>query len=213
MEKNFEAFLFDFDGVLAETMEDNYLAWKYAFETIGVNITRDDYMPFEGAPLKEIVRKISKKYNVENQDVGEMIIKKENYFKENHSFSFYPYVLEIIDELKSKNIKIAIVTAALKDRLFSTTPNDFLEKFDSIVTGNDYEKGKPDPEPYLTAAENLNISPKKCVVIENAPLGIESSKSAGIYCIAICSTLDKSYLTEANLIINSFKDLKNLEIF
>lgn len=213
MKKPLKAVLFDFDGVLAKTMEDNYFAWKHSFETIGGNITKEDYMPLEGAILSEIVKKISKKYNLKIADIDEMVAKKEKYFKENHSFSFYPGVLEFIDELKSRNIKIAIVTAALKNRLFSTTPNDFLEKFDSIITGNDYEKGKPNPEPYLTAVKKLNILPENCAVIENAPLGIQSAKSGGIYCIAICSTLNKSYLGEANIIINAFKDLKNTKIF
>tara|TARA_Y100000296_G_scaffold75035_1_gene94250 strand:- start:2832 stop:3488 length:657 start_codon:yes stop_codon:yes gene_type:complete len=213
MKKPLKAVLFDFDGVLAKTMEDNYLAWKYSFETIGLNITKEDYMPFEGAPLSEIVKKISKKYNVQVTDINEMVVKKEKYFKENYSFSFYPGVLEFVEKLKSKNIKIAIVTAALKDRLFSTTPNDFLEKFDLVVTGNDYRKGKPNPDPYLIAAEKLDTLPENCVVIENAPLGIQSAKSAKICCVAICSTLNKSYLNEADIIVEKFEDLKEVDIF
>ena len=208
-----KAVLFDFDGVLAKTMDDNFLAWKHAFKTIGANISSEDYMPLEGASLNEVVRIISEKHNIKDLDVDEMISKKEDYFKKNYSFSFYPGVLEFVDKLKQKGIKISMVTSARKDRLFFTTPRDFLEKFDSIITGDKFKIGKPDPEPYLAALNDLSIGPEECIVIENAPLGIRSAKSAKIFCIAICSTLDKSYLKEADIIIDNFNDLNNLEIF
>ena len=80
------------------------------------------------------------------------------------------------------------------------------------MSGDDSVRGKPHPDPYLNAATKLGVLPQECLVIENAPLGIKSAKRAGIYCIAICSTLDKSYLSEADKIVENIKDINNILI-
>ncbi|MEK6933944.1 MAG: HAD family phosphatase [Nanoarchaeota archaeon] len=206
-----KAILFDFDGVIGKTMEDNFIAWKRAFLDFGVEINEDGYFPLEGAQLNKVAEIISNKYAIKNIDYDEIIRKKENYYKENNSFSFYEGVLEFISLLKEKGIKIAIVSAARKERLFSTVPQDFLMKFDSLITGDMIQNGKPSPEPYLKAISELNLKSEECIVIENAPFGIEAAKSAGTYCIAISSTMDKSYLSGADVIVNNFHELNNVE--
>ena len=94
-----------------------------------------------------------------------------------------------------------------KKSLEKTVSEDFLRKFDIVLSENDYEKGKPEPEPYLTAIKRLNLKPEECVVIENAPLGIESAKSAGAYCIALTTTLSREYLSKADVILNNHQEL------
>ena len=62
----------------------------------------------------------------------------------------------------------------------------------------------------MLGLKELNIKAKDCIAVENAPLGIESAKNAGLKCIAICSTMDKNYLSKADLIIDKFYELNNL---
>lgn len=209
---NIKAILFDFDGVIGKTMEDNFQAWKKAFLDFGIEIKSEDYFPLEGAQLNKVSETISEKYNLSGANYEEIIRKKEDYYLQSNSFSFYDGVIDLISMLKERGIKIAIVSAARKERLFSTVPYDFLMKFDSIVTGDMIEKGKPSPDPYVKAMSDLNVNAKECIVVENAPLGIESAKSAGSYCIAIASTMDKSYLSRADLTIENFLELKNVEM-
>jgi beta-phosphoglucomutase-like phosphatase (HAD superfamily) len=73
-------------------------------------------------------------------------------------------------------------------------------------------KSKPDPAIYLHAAEKLGSSPQECIVIEDAPNGIQSAKSAGMKCIGIATTFTKDKLVEADLIANGFEDIKIQEI-
>jgi beta-phosphoglucomutase len=81
--------------------------------------------------------------------------------------------------------------------------------FDVIVTGDDTDKGKPDPDPYLKGIRKLGLNRLDCVVVENAPLGIRSAKEAGVdYVIAVTTTLDASYLQEADDIMESAADLE-----
>jgi len=203
--KNLRAVLFDFDGVLADTMQDNFSAWKKAFQNY-VSLKKEDYFPLEGMQLKEIAKTIAKKYNI-IINAEEIVNLKNKGYLEEHKFSLYPEVEKLVDLLKKKFL-LAIVSSSPREKLEKTVPNDFLKKFKVVISAEDAEKGKPNPEPYLKAIEKLRIKPEECVVIENSPFGIKSAKSAGIYCIAISSTLNKDYLKEADKVIDKISDLK-----
>lgn len=202
--------LFDFDGVIAKTMEDNFNAWKKAMQDYGIEIKDENYYPLEGMALKEIAKKFCRKFNLDKSLIDEIVKKKEKYYLKFHHFEFYPGVEEFIDILKFKKILVGLVTAALFDRLKKTLPDNFIKKFDTIVSGERTERGKPFPDPYLKGLCNLKLKNEECIVIENSPLGIKSAKRANLYCIAICSTLNTSYLNEADEIINEFKDLRKI---
>lgn len=202
------AILFDFDGVLAKTMEDNFKAWKAALKDYGVDIQPEDYYPMEGLNVGEIPARLFGRYGREVADVSEVVRKKEAYYLKSHHFELYPGVTELLDELRGRKVRMAVVTAGLRDRLEASCPAGFLDKFDAVVTGNELAEGKPSPVPYLHAAAKLNLSPGECIVVENAPLGIESAKRAGIYCIALSTTLEQKYLADADEILGSFKDLR-----
>lgn len=206
--KKIKGILFDFDGVLAKTMEDNFNAWKSAMKDFGVDLKENDYYILEGMPLKEVAKKYCKKFNLNASLAEQIIAKKEDYYLKKHHFEFYPGVEEFIDYLKNRKIRIGIVTSALTDRLEKSVPKNFLEKFDTIISGEKTNRGKPFPDQYLKGLSELKLKEKECVVIENSPLGVQAAKNAGLYCIAICSTLDKSYLKEADKIIGAFNDLK-----
>lgn len=198
--------LFDFDGVLAKTMEDNFRAWRKALGDFGAELEPQDYFPLEGLPLSELAHRFCKKNNIDARHREELIRKKERYYLQNHQFQLYPQVPEFIDCLKTRQIPIGIVSAGLYDRLLQSVPEDFLNKFNAIITGDKTRRGKPFPDPYLKGAEELNVGISNCVVIENAPLGIESAKKAGAYCIAVCSTLDAEVLSAADEIVKEIKD-------
>ena len=161
--------------------------------------------------LIEIAKKISDEYKVHLDP--EIIVKLKNkYYLENHSLVFYPKARELIDLLERNKCLLALVSASPRKKLSRTVPAEFLKKFDTVVSGEDSKNGKPSPTPYLNAAKSLRILPKECIVVENAPLGIKSAKKAGMYCIAICSTLDRPFLFEADEVIDKFEDLEKSEI-
>jgi beta-phosphoglucomutase len=206
-----KAILFDFDGTLADTMEDLFLAWKKAFLVFGIEIKKEDYFPLEGTKVLGVARIISEKYNL-NANFEEIVKLKEEFYLKNNSFSFYPGVEEFIEDLCKKEIKKAIVSASQKEKIEKTVPKDFLRKFNLVITSEDYVNGKPNPEPYLKAASKLEISPKECIVVENSPLGVESAKNAEMFCIGITSTVDDEKLKKADVIIKNFFDLKGLPV-
>ena len=104
---------------------------------------------------------------------------------------------------------MAVVTAGHLDQLRSSVPQHFLEQFDALITRDMFTRGKPDPEPYLRGAAKLGLSPDECIAVENSPLGVRSAHRAKTYCIAICSTVGRNDLAEADEILERFEDLRN----
>ncbi len=208
----YRAILFDFDGVLADTMEDNFLAWKQVLHEVGADIEKEEYFLLEGMKLAEVARLLCERYGVRGVDYADIVKKKEASYIARHSFRFYQGVQTFIGELAEKKVPIAIVSAGLYSRLSQSVPTGFLEQFQAVITGEKTERNKPFPDPYERAAFELNIPINECIVVENAPLGIQSAKAAGAYCIAISSTLGEDKLKEADQVIGTFADLKNVPL-
>ncbi len=201
--------LFDFDGTLADTMEGHYLAWKAALGEYGLSIEADDYYPLEGAGLHEIARTFVKDASWNEAAIEELVKKKKKYYVERQVVTFFSGVESLVSELKDRKIPMAIVTAGHLDQLRLSVPQYFLNYFNVLVTGDMVARGKPDPEPYLRGAEGLGLAPEECVAVENSPLGVQSVLRANIYCIGVCSTVNRSELAEANEIVDRFADLRN----
>ena len=91
----------------------------------------------------------------------------------------------------------------------SLVPTGIVGLFDAIVTGDEVTNGKPDPEPYRTVAGRLGLSPSECLVIENAPLGIQSARAAGMRCLALETTLPAGRLPQADRVFSSAGDLRH----
>lgn len=210
--KNFKAILFDFDGVLGKTMEDNYKAWANSLASYGIQIEREEYFLMEGAPPKKVAEIFLKLNHQGLESIDDIVVSKEKYYHENRSFALYEGVEELINNVKAKGFRLGLVTGASRQRLAGTGINTFLDQFDAQITGDQVSKGKPDPEPYLLGAQKLNLEPSECLVVENAPLGIQAAKKAGMYCVAICSTLSKEHLGLADIILNDIGEFSSVLI-
>jgi mannitol-1-/sugar-/sorbitol-6-phosphatase len=77
-----------------------------------------------------------------------------------------------------------------------------------LVTADDVQRGKPHPEPYLLAAERLGVAPERCVVVEDAPAGIDAARAAGMAVIAVASTHDVAVLSHAHLVVPELAGLR-----
>lgn len=209
---NYKGFLFDFDGTLASTMDDNLRAWAAVFKEYGVEITKEDLFPNEGMELHKLAKKFSESISGEKPDPDIIVKQKDEYYLKNHNFELYPGVDTTIDHLRTLDIRLGIVTAAIRERVEKSVPSNFLSKFDALITGDKFSRGKPFPDPYLKGALALNLRPEQCLVVENAPLGVQAAKGAGSYCVAVCSTLDRTYFERADEVIDSFEDLLSLKV-
>ena len=201
------AVIFDFDGVLADTMSDNCKAWQDAFAVYGFHMDAIEYYRLEGMGRFQIAEYFIDKYFLESSIKKDVVEAKEMNYKKNNTFKYFQYVHDIFSFLNKKNIPIAIVTGASRDRIKEYLDEKISLYLNALVTADDVIHTKPDPEPYLSAATMLGINAKECLVIENAILGIQSAKSAGCYCFALETTMSATDLTEADEVFNSHKNL------
>lgn len=208
--KNIKGVIFDMDGVITDNKEQDFTAWKRVFADFGFNLTIKEYESFTGMKGEEIVCKYIKSDATE-EEASSLTRRKEEYFIDEiqkTKIEATKGIETFLKDLKINNIKTGIGTAAMEFKA-----NVILEElglknfFNIIVCAEKVKKGKPDPETYLKAAEELNLKPEECIVIEDAPNGIEAAKNAGIKCIAILTTHKESELGRADRIIRSFDEL------
>ncbi len=210
--KQYKGILFDFDGVLARTMEDNFRAWQHVFLDLGKNITEEQFYPLEGLRLQDVALTLCDIHGVREVGMEELVRKKDEFYLKNYSFSLYPGVENLIEMLSKAHVPFGMVTAARRERLERTLASYMLKKFSTIITGENGGRGKPYPDSYLEGARGLGCKPEECIVVENALLGIQAAKAAGAYCIAIISTMSADKLQSADEIVESFADLRRLDV-
>ena len=187
----YKAVLFDFDGVIAETMPYHVKAWQRAFADYKMEIVADDIYFQEGQIAKMITRNMAqaKGLSINGQEIDQIVKNKREIYRQITRAKVYPATKDVVSQLKEMSIKLGIVTGSILPNMEVVTGKKFLENFDVIVTSDLVTLNKPHPEPYITGAEKLGLSSHKCVVIENAPLGIKAAKAAGMFCIAVKSTI------------------------
>ncbi|RMD97632.1 MAG: HAD family phosphatase [Calditrichaeota bacterium] len=205
-----KAVLFDFDGVLVDSYKYHLQAWKFVLEPLGIRVQPQEVFLNEGQPVMGIARNLLKRTgrHFSDAEIRELVERKNRHFQAHNRARFIEGIPEFLRDLKQKNIKIALVTGTLRKNIASVLSPQQMRLFDVIVAEEDSPRGKPYPDPYLIAAQKLGVPPDECVVVENAPLGIQAAKSAGMRCIALTTTLPSQYLQEADAIFPNVAELR-----
>jgi len=204
-------FIFDMDGVITDTMPYHLRAWKSVFASEGVLASHEDIYKREGQKGIDSVRELfTEKEKIYTDTIGKKLLKeKEKLFKQIFKRKFIPGSRMFIKRCVAKGFKLALVTGTSRHEAQKLLPKELWDCFDVTVCGCDVQNGKPHPEPYLKAITKLNVLPKEAIVFENAPFGIRSAKAAGLFCIALETSLPASYLTSADAIFSSFKEIES----
>lgn len=195
-----DAILFDFDGVVIRSIEDHFRSWNQAFARFGVRVQWNEFAVLEGQSLYTIASQLCKLYNIPQSEHRAIASEKNALYLTTASVRFYDDIFGALEYLRTQNKAIGLVTGAHRDRFDQTVDANFKNKFDVIITADDVTHTKPDPEPFLNAARKLKKLPSRCLVIENAPLGIEAAKKAGMPCLAVTTTLPPEFLSKADWI-------------
>ncbi len=197
------------DGVLVDSMPDHAEAWKQTLATVGITIARNDIYELEGSNHRQVIEIIFRRFgrNPEEEDVRELSRKKIEIFNRIENVKPFDGIKELLKSLAPK-YKLAVVSGSNNKTVHYIIDSFFPDTFQVIIGGDDVKESKPSPEPYLKAVEKLGVPGKQCLVIENAPLGIRSARSAGLRCIAIPTYLEKEKLKEADVIVESHRELE-----
>ena len=182
---DFRAFIFDCDGTLADNMHLHYGAWSRAMQDFGGTYPEELFYEWGGVPTGDIVRRLNDKFGLV-MDVDEVVQRKEHYYRESiPQVEPMHEVIALAREYHGK-IPLAVASGGHRDLVVRTLKTLGIEDlFDAVVTSEDYERGKPAPDPFLKAAEQLRVDPAHCLVFEDTATGAEAARAAGMQCVLV----------------------------
>ena len=207
------ALIFDVDGVIADTESVNARASVRMFrELYGVEVQPEDFRPFVGTGDERYVEGVAEQHGVTIDTAAAVERRRLSFFAELEQAPLpaLPGVLELVMAARDEpDVRLAIATSGQRNKQFPVIERTGLELawFDAIITGDDVTRKKPDPQIYLLAAERVNAPPARCIVFEDAPVGVQAAKSAGARCVAITNTVEADALAGADLIVGSLAEV------
>ncbi|PKO06328.1 MAG: beta-phosphoglucomutase [Chloroflexi bacterium HGW-Chloroflexi-3] len=182
------AFIFDLDGVITDTAEYHFRAWKRLAEDEDLIFTRQDNEALRGVSRRDSLLLLLKGNIYPEGQLQEMMERKNSYYLEFiqdiNPNDILPGAIELLQELRSNGYQIALGSASknARDVLQRLGIEEF---FDQISDGYSVEYQKPAPDLFLHAASQLKLSPRVCVVVEDATSGIEAAVAGGFRTIGI----------------------------
>jgi beta-phosphoglucomutase-like phosphatase (HAD superfamily) len=181
----FDAFLFDCDGTIADSMPIHYVAWQKALAPWNCVFPEKLFYGLGGLTTAEIVRRLNEEQGL-RMPVEEVLARKEEFYLDAlPTLKAVPEVLQHID-LSYGRIPLAVVSGSRRDSVTASLASlKLLDKFAILVCAEDYKNGKPDPEPFLLAAAQLRVAPQSCLVFEDTDLGIQAAKAAGMATVKV----------------------------
>jgi len=187
----FRAYLFDCDGTIADSMPLHYNAWKAVLADWKCEYPEDLFYSWGGKPVRNIIDDLNKIHGLK-MPIEEVATRKENlYLAQIPQLKAIPEVLEHI-EADYGRIPFAVVSGSTRDSVVgSLTVLGLMDKFDAIVSADDYKHGKPAPDGYLLAAERLGVAPADCLVFEDTEMGIEAATAAGMASVKVPTSLER----------------------
>ena len=194
------AFLFDLDGVLVDSTAVVERIWSEWAERRGIEAERIMEVA-HGRRTLETIRLVAPELDAEAETTELERLEVENL----DSVLAVEGALELISSLPHDGW--TVVTSGPRALAARRLEHTGLPVPDHFITAEDVEEGKPHPEAYLKGAEILDVSPESCVVIEDAPSGIQAGKAAGMTVVAVATTHDRDELSGADAVVNSLMEI------
>lgn len=197
--------LFDLDGVITDTSNYHYLAWKAIADEIGIKIDEKFNEQLKGVSRSDSLKKIIDYGNmgdkISPEEFNQLLEQKNNYYlkyiNQLQQKNMEPGILDLLKDLKAHGIKIALASVS-KNGPRILEKLDIMQYFDAIVDPAKVAHGKPAPDIYEAAALAIDVPKDECEGIEDAIAGVQAINSAGIYSVGVG---DKITLGEADVVV------------
>ncbi|MFF0721800.1 HAD family hydrolase [Micromonospora sp. NPDC003816] len=182
---DFQAYLFDCDGTIVDSMPLHYTAWRQALDEWECAFPEDLFYAWAGRPTLDIVDALNEQQRL-NMPVETVVARREEHYQRLlPTAAGIPGVLHHIQDAHGR-IPFAVVSGSTREAVTASLDAlGILDRFDVLVCAGDYTRPKPDPEPFLRAAELLGVPPHACLVFEDADLGIEAAVAAGMAAVRV----------------------------
>jgi len=203
------AVIFDVDGVLVDSYEAHFKSWLQMFAEHGVSFTEEEFRSTFGRTSHDIIANL---YGGEltAEEIDSWDERKEGLYRDilREEFPAMEGAAELIDALHKAGFKLAVGSSGPPENIELTLEClGRADKFGATVTRVDVTRGKPDPQVFLIAGERLGAPPEECVVVEDAPAGVEAANRAGMASVALTGTASRADLSHARLVVDSLREL------
>ncbi len=208
--------IFDVDGVIADSEAVNVRATSRAFEEVlGITgVCTEDFKLGIGRGAQEYVKAGARAHGraLSADEVAKAVIARQDTFiamLKADTLPAFPGVLELINgALADPNVRLAIGTSSTREKSMAVLESAQVpfEKM-AYVCGEDVTHKKPHPEVFSVACQRLELAPQQCVVIEDAPNGVEAAHAAGCKCIAVTNTCGPDELMQADKVVDSLTEV------
>lgn len=209
------AFIFDMDGTIVDNMSFHTASWITFFQRRGKDIDADEFFrTTAGRQGKEIIRFHMGEHLHDNEvlllnDEKEIVYRElyEPHLKTVAGFD------DLIAQAKRRSVALAVATAAPNANItFTLDGLDLRRHFDAVVGAADVARGKPNPDVFLLAARRCGVPPEHCIVFEDAPLGVEAARRAGMRTVVLTTTLPAEAFAAFDNVIHIASDFSELTI-
>lgn len=205
-----QAVIWDLDGVILDSADEHRRAWRRLAQDEGIVFTDADFTATFGKRNADIIPHYWPVHSAEQ--LRELADRKEVYFREfiRETAAFLPGAQELMRALHEARFAQALASSTPIENIQLISELLGLERYLSIlVSGETVEHGKPAPDIFLRAAQELRVQPVSCVVIEDAVAGVEAAHAAGMRCIAVAGERDLPGLRAAELVV---RDLTEVDV-
>ncbi len=203
-----KAVIFDMDGVISDTQKIHSAIESEILNRYGINLTSDQITDrYAGVRTTQFFKELLDEKKA-TYDLKELINEKWKKMKElsEKEVDAIPGSIEFIKDLHKNNIPLAVASSSHFDYVQTVLEKlEIIDMFQVIVSGDQVNKGKPDPESFLLAAKKINTNPEDCLVIEDGKSGMLAAKSAGMKCIGLVNDKHKDY--PADILITDMHEL------
>jgi beta-phosphoglucomutase family hydrolase len=207
---NIQAVIFDLDGTMINNNAFHLASWQQYLTAAGIEIGEKEYRAnINGRTNKDAIEYIYQR-KMTDEEAMVYALEKEMLYRKLYEPFIKPVdgLLELLGILEKHQFPLGIATSGIQvniDFFFKHIP--IQQFFSAVISSAHITKGKPDPEIFLKTAATLGVSPDRCLVFEDAAVGVSAAKKAGMKVIALTTTQTTPELFEANLIIKDFTDL------
>ena len=205
-----KAVIFDMDGVLVDSMNIHWLAWREAFRAYNIEITHEEFAKTSGMTHGPTALHLGAKNFPESDIANLAAIQKDvalRLLAEN--YPAIPGASDLIRSLDLAGWRLAVATSGHPvnvELLRKNLPE--ANRFSVFVTCEDVTRSKPDPEVFLIAAERLGVTPADAVVIEDSIVGLEAAKRGGFIAVGLTTTFTREKLAPmADMVVDSLYNL------
>lgn len=206
--------IFDMDGVLVDSYAPHLRSWCLLAEEAGFSVTETQFAATFGKTSREIIRML---FGVtEPSKVRRLDDRKESLYRDliRSTVPAMPGAMTLMRRLHEAGIRLAVGSSGPPENVELVCDRLGLSAFLSgKVTGRDVQRGKPDPQVFQLAARQMGVLPAACVVVEDAPVGIEAAKRAGMHAIGLVGTHPASALSSADRVVERLDDLDVASMF